>query len=89
MMNALILVLWDMLMNAFILILRDSVHDVCMYTMWNMIIWFNSHSSRCPSKGVKAKHSLWQQLCGRHGWIDTEYILYADGIVALIVGQSQ
>ncbi len=29
---------------------------------------------------------LWQQPCGRHGWIDTEYILYKDGIVALIVG---
>ncbi len=26
-------------------------------------------------------------LCGRHDWIDTEYILYKDGIVALIVGQ--
>ncbi len=35
------------------------------------------------------KHSLWQQPCGRHSWIDTEYILYKDGIVAPIVGQSQ
>ncbi len=49
----------------------------------------NSHNLRSPSKGVKAKHSLWQQPCGRHGWIDTEYILYKDGIVTLIVGQSQ
>ncbi len=44
----------------------------------------NSDSLRC----VKAKHSLWQQPCGRHSWIDTEYILYKHGIVALIVGQS-
>ncbi len=32
---------------------------------------------------MKAKLSQWQQPCGRHGWIDTEYILYKDGIVAL------
>ncbi len=38
---------------------------------------------------MKAKHSLWQHPCGRHGWIGTEYILYKGGIVALIVGQSQ
>ncbi len=38
---------------------------------------------------MKAKHSLWQQPCGRNGWIDTEYVLYNDGIVTLIVGQSQ
>ncbi len=38
---------------------------------------------------MKAKHSLSQQPFGRHGWIDTEYILYKDGIVALIFGQSQ
>ncbi len=38
---------------------------------------------------MKAKHSLWQLPCGRHGWMDTEYILYKDGIVALIVCQSQ
>ncbi len=49
----------------------------------------NSHSLREPSKGVKAKHSLWQQPCGRQCWIDTEYALYKNGIVALIVGQSQ
>ncbi len=24
-----------------------------------------------------------------YGWIDTKYVLYKDGIVALIVGQSQ
>ncbi len=38
---------------------------------------------------MKAKHSLWQQPCGKHGWIDTDYVLYKDGIVPLIVGQSQ
>ncbi len=53
------------------------------------IIVSNSHSLREPSKGVKAKHSLRQLSCGRHGWIDTEYVLYKDGIVALIDSQSQ
>ncbi len=30
---------------------------------------------------MKAKHSLWQQPCGRHGWIGTKYVLYKEGIV--------
>ncbi len=38
---------------------------------------------------MKSKHSLWQQLCGRHGWIYIEYALYKDGVAALIVGQSE
>ncbi len=34
------------------------------------------------AKDVKVKHSLRQQSCG---WMDTQYILYKDGIVSLII----
>ncbi len=61
--------------------LNNIVGEIMTFTMgWVIIIMMAMEVNQIQFS---------QHPCGRHDWIDTEYILYKDGIVALIVGQYQ